>query len=213
MSRRLQFRLRMLFRLTFWAAIFSLVGPPGWAWIKTTYLTPRWQEVGGPGAIQSYQTTISCSFGRDPASVWRLKHRLCRRGSARELQPRAPAGSRLSRRLKRSPGKVSPRWVLPPAASPNRWQIVRPAGNPSEDCHTLSRSTAIFDRLDSMESAALFGHGGTPKLDDWLDLIRDFGEYYDLEGEGPISVDPSAYRRETARYKYVNRPLGSDASD
>jgi hypothetical protein len=58
----------------------------------------------------------------------------------------------------------------------------------------------IFDRMDTLASMVLHGHGGMPRLADWAGLISDFGEYYDLAGEGPIAVEETYYHEHATRY-------------
>jgi hypothetical protein len=65
----------------------------------------------------------------------------------------------------------------------------------------------IFDRIDTLYDH--LRHGPSPKLPEWVRLIADFGEYYGLEGVGPISVDPDLYREEAARFTDVPKREGS----
>lgn len=56
----------------------------------------------------------------------------------------------------------------------------------------------IFDRMDTLESLIL--HGGHPRLSDWSDLVREFGEYYGLAEVSSIAVDRESYREVSQRY-------------
>jgi hypothetical protein len=67
-------------------------------------------------------------------------------------------------------------------------------------CEERLLPVAIFDRMDTLESMVLHGHGGYPRLSEWSDLISEFGEYYGLEGQGPITVVPAIYREVGARF-------------
>ena len=67
----------------------------------------------------------------------------------------------------------------------------------------------IFDRLDTLASMVIHGHGGAPRLADWPGLISDFGQYYDLDGEGAIAVEESYYRKHVTQYANAARPGGS----
>lgn len=67
-------------------------------------------------------------------------------------------------------------------------------------CEGRHLPVELFDRMDTLESAALHGHGGAPRLADWVDLIREFGEHYRLDGRGPIVVDERAVRERWPRY-------------
>jgi hypothetical protein len=58
----------------------------------------------------------------------------------------------------------------------------------------------LFDAIDTLESVVLHGHRGPPRLAEWSGVIREFGGYYDLAGDGPIVVDPAIYREAAARY-------------
>ncbi len=68
----------------------------------------------------------------------------------------------------------------------------------------------IFDQLDTLASMVIHGHGGAPRLADWAGLISDFGEYYDLDGEGPIAVEETYYRDHATRYAQAARPGGAE---
>jgi hypothetical protein len=62
----------------------------------------------------------------------------------------------------------------------------------------------LFNDIDDLQDLVHHGHrdadGRTrpPRLGEWVDLIRRFGEHYrDRLGEsGPIAVDPDVYREE-----------------
>ena len=43
-------------------------------------------------------------------------------------------------------------------------------------------------------------HSSPPRLAEWLDIVREFGEYYRLSGSGPITIDPVIYRDVAVRY-------------
>ena len=73
MSRCFQFRLRSLFRLTLAAALLCLVGPPAWTWVEATLWAPDWQDIGQPGPILEYHTTIGYDFGLGSACERRAK--------------------------------------------------------------------------------------------------------------------------------------------
>ncbi|MCE9548088.1 MAG: hypothetical protein K8T25_21655 [Planctomycetia bacterium] len=68
-------------------------------------------------------------------------------------------------------------------------------------CEGRLLPTGIFDRMDTLMSMIIHGHGGTPKLTDWTGLITEFGEYYGLAGDGPIDVDLDTYRAAMASFK------------
>lgn len=58
----------------------------------------------------------------------------------------------------------------------------------------------IFDRMDTLESMVLHGHGGSPRLSEWSVLIDEFGEYYGLNTQGPIAVNAAIFRELSATY-------------
>ncbi len=64
----------------------------------------------------------------------------------------------------------------------------------------------IFDEMDTLESMVLqgfgspSGHRSPPILEEWLALIEEFGEYYQLTGSDPITVEASIYRDLATRY-------------
>lgn len=57
----------------------------------------------------------------------------------------------------------------------------------------------LFNRMDTLESR-LFHGPGTPRLSEWEALLREFGDYYELNSAGAIAVDPSIFREISARY-------------
>jgi hypothetical protein len=64
----------------------------------------------------------------------------------------------------------------------------------------------LFDAIDTLESLVLHGQSSQqgrsspPRLAEWSDVIREFGNYYNLAGRGPIAVKPAIYREVAARY-------------
>jgi hypothetical protein len=64
----------------------------------------------------------------------------------------------------------------------------------------------LFDDIDTLESMVLhghaspYGHSSPPRLAEWMEVIREFGRYYDLSGQGPIAVDSKIYHEFAARY-------------
>jgi hypothetical protein len=65
---------------------------------------------------------------------------------------------------------------------------------------------ALFDAIDTLESMIRqhqpdpAGRSSPPRLGEWLDVIREFGEYYRLSGHGPVNVDSMAYSDAVRRY-------------
>jgi hypothetical protein len=67
----------------------------------------------------------------------------------------------------------------------------------------------LFDSIDSLESMILDGHpssvgeNGPPRLSEWTRVIRQFGDHYQLTGQGPIIVNPFIYHEAANRYRRV----------
>lgn len=64
----------------------------------------------------------------------------------------------------------------------------------------------LFLSIDTLESMVLhahpspYGEHSPPRLAEWMNLIREFGQYYSLDREGPIPVTPAIYRKIAAQY-------------
>lgn len=73
-------------------------------------------------------------------------------------------------------------------------------------CEGRLMPAKLFDQIDTLESMVLHGHPSPdghrrpPCLAEWLNVIREFGEYYSLDGDGPISVTPTIYRKIAGQY-------------
>jgi hypothetical protein len=72
-------------------------------------------------------------------------------------------------------------------------------------CEGRLLPTDLFDRMDTLESH-LFHGPGTPHLSEWEPLVREFGDHYGLDGDGPIAVDATIFRETSARYGSVGGP-------
>lgn len=59
----------------------------------------------------------------------------------------------------------------------------------------------LFDDIDTLESMVLHGVPRRPQLNEWASVIREFGEYYSLHGNGPIVVDAACYHPRASRYR------------
>lgn len=77
----------------------------------------------------------------------------------------------------------------------------------------------LFEAIDTLESMVLYGHPGPsgcsspPRLAEWTDVIHNFGRYYELEGSGPIMVDPVFYYETVARYSGARKSKPGAPSD
>jgi hypothetical protein len=74
-------------------------------------------------------------------------------------------------------------------------------------CEDRLLPVALFDAIDTLESMVLYGHpspsghSSPPRLTEWMGVVREFGEYYQLTGASLIAVDPAIYREVEARYR------------
>jgi hypothetical protein len=59
----------------------------------------------------------------------------------------------------------------------------------------------LFDQIDTLESLVL--HGPAPSLAEWTGVIREFGEYYRLDGSRPIEVDAAVWQETVERFQRV----------
>ena len=59
-------------------------------------------------------------------------------------------------------------------------------------CEGRLIQTSLFDQIDTL--ATLVRQGPSPHWHDWVDVVREFGTYYQLEGTAPIVVDQVFWR-------------------
>lgn len=58
----------------------------------------------------------------------------------------------------------------------------------------------LFDAIDTLTSDLQSSGDHPPRLTNWAETIREFGEYYALTESGPILVDPVYWREANMRF-------------
>jgi hypothetical protein len=75
-----------------------------------------------------------------------------------------------------------------------------------QHCEGRHMPLDLSDDLDTLESMVVWGHRSPhghpspPRLAEWSDFIRKFGEHYQLAGSGAITVNPAIYQELAERY-------------
>lgn len=65
----------------------------------------------------------------------------------------------------------------------------------------------LFDAIDTLESD--LRHKGSNSLRQWSDWIIKFGDYYELDGSGPIRLRPESFADSAKQFGRAELPFGN----